>query len=121
MDAPSSPSALPRQAGPEDDGTPPHPRRTSRAITFIAFAAVAAVLALARDFLVPLALAGLLAFVLAPLAHGLERLRLPRGLAAVLSVLVLGSGLGVLVYAVAGQAVDLTHHLPDYRENLTRK
>jgi predicted PurR-regulated permease PerM len=122
MDTPSSPSNLPRQADMENaDDLSPHPRRTSRALTFIAFAAVAAVLALARDFIVPLALAGLLAFTLEPLAHGLEKMRLPRGLAAVLSVLVLGSGLGVLVYAVAGQAVDLAHHLPDYRENLTRK
>lgn len=121
MDSQAPPSARPRPADEERDDLTPHPRRTSRAVTFLAFTAVAAVLALARDFVVPLALAGLLAFVLAPLAHGLERLHIPRGLAAVVAVLVLGSGLGVLVFAVAGQAVDLAQHLPDYRENLTRK
>ena len=126
MEAPPLPPVRPAREGPPsgpdgEEGFAPHPRRTSRAVTFIAIAAVGAVLSLARDFVVPLALAGLLAFVLAPLAHGLEKLRLPRGLAAVFSVLVLGSGLGVLVYAVAGQALDLSHHLPDYRENLTRK
>src|SRR5262245_24199078 len=116
MDPQAPPPARPRPADEETENSAPHPRRTNRAVTFLAFTAVAAVMALARDFIVPLALAGLLAFVLAPLAHGLERLRLPRGIAAVLSVLVLGSGLGVLVYAVAGQAVDLAQHLPDYRE-----
>src|SRR5688572_10637247 len=93
----------------------------NRTGAFLAFAALVAVLALARDFLVPLALAGLFGFLLAPLAHRLERLHVPRALAALVSVLVLAGAVGGLLYTVGGQAVELTQRLPTYRENILRK
>ncbi|MES2475780.1 MAG: AI-2E family transporter [Verrucomicrobiota bacterium] len=73
-----------------------------------------------REILVPLALAALLTFILAPLATRLER-----WLGRVGSVLVIT---GMLVVATVGagwvltsQAVDLANKLPDYKVNIRTK
>ena len=54
---------------------------------FIIFAIVVAILYLSREILVPIALAGLLSFVLAPLVKLLQRWHLPRPLAVILTVI----------------------------------
>src|SRR5262249_52392103 len=73
-----------------------------------------------RDFLVPVAVASLLTFVLSPIVRVFER-RLPR-VAAVLLVLLLAfsllSGLG---WALATQAARLGENIPAYRDNLKRR
>ena len=92
-----------------------------RAIKFLALTAGAAVLALGRDFLAPVALAGLLAFVLEPVVRRLERAGLPSGVSSVLSVVLLGGIAGFLVFSVFSEVSDFSKRLPDYRENLLRK
>src|SRR5438552_134000 len=67
----------------------PNPWASARLRTFLATLVVIAVLALGRPVLVPIALAGVLAFLLAPLAAGIERLHVPRGIASGISTLVL--------------------------------
>lgn len=92
-----------------------------RTAAWIATIVTLAALALAKDILVPLALAGLIAYLLLPLATWLERRHVRRGLAAVVSVLALGSVLGGLLVLLANQAQDLSDALPRYREQLQHK
>ncbi|HEX4927446.1 MAG TPA: AI-2E family transporter, partial [Burkholderiales bacterium] len=81
----------------------------------------AAVLYLARDVLLPLALAVLLAFLLAPAVDRLERWRLGRG-GATLLVAVLALALVASIGTVAGlQAVSLAAKLPEYRHTIVQK
>ena len=82
---------------------------------------VAAVLHFARDVLIPLALAVLLAFLLAPAARRLERLHLGR-LASTLGVVALGFAvIGAVGWVAADQAVSVAARLPEYRENIALK
>ena len=75
----------------------------------------------ARDVLIPLALAILLAFLLAPAVRGLERLRLGR-LASTLVVVAIGfAAIGAVGWIAATQAVSVASKLPEYRENILAK
>ena len=82
---------------------------------------VIAVLYFASDLLIPLVLAVLLAFVLAPVSRGMRRLGVPRAgavLCTVLLALVVLTGAGV---AVARQASSLADNLPGYQAAITAK
>jgi predicted PurR-regulated permease PerM len=71
--------------------------------------------------LIPLALAILLAFLLAPAVRGLERLRLGR-LASTLLVVAVGFlAIGAVGWVAANQAVSVAAKLPEYRENVAKK
>jgi predicted PurR-regulated permease PerM len=74
----------------------------------------------ARDLLIPLALAALLAFLLAPLVTRVERWagRIGAVLLVVTLILVL-TGIGGWV--LTRQLVDLATKLPDYKENIQTK
>src|SRR5690349_18082656 len=90
-------------------------------ITLCAGAIVVAGLYLGRELLVPLVLAVLLAFVLAPVVRVLRRLRLGQVLAVFVAVvlgvaLILGIGL-----AVSGQVAQLAPKLPDYQAAVQAK
>ena len=75
----------------------------------------------ARDVLIPLALAILAAFLLAPAARRLERLHLGR-LASTLGVVALGFvAIGAVAWVAANQAVSVAARLPEYRENIALK
>jgi predicted PurR-regulated permease PerM len=93
------------------------PRRSS----VIALLIAAAVLYLAKDVLVPLAMAILLSFLMAPAVRRLESWKLGRIPSALIVVLI---GFGV-IFAVAGiaasQAVSLAAKLPEYRQNIVEK
>lgn len=83
--------------------------------------AVIAALYLAREFIIPIVLAALVAFSLSPVVRWMERRRIPR-LMAVLSVccavmLVLVS----LAWTVVSQVADFAGELPKYRTNLLTK
>ena len=82
---------------------------------------VVAALYLGQTVLVPFALATLLAFLLAPVVRALERLRLPRIPAVVVTVLFVSIGVAALGWVVYGQLDSLADRLPDYRENILRK
>jgi predicted PurR-regulated permease PerM len=80
-----------------------------------------AALYFARVILIPLTLAGLLAFVLTPLVHLLERARLGRVFSAVLVV-----SLGVAIVAGVGwtitrQSEAVLEELPNYQQNILNK
>jgi predicted PurR-regulated permease PerM len=81
----------------------------------------AGVLYLARDVLIPFALAILLAFLLAPAARRLERFKLGRVLSTVIVVVLGFSLIGAVGYVAGTQAVSLTAKLPEYRKNITAK
>jgi predicted PurR-regulated permease PerM len=81
---------------------------------------VVGALHLARDFLVPVAVAGLLTFVLSPIVRVFEQ-RLPRAVAVLLVVLLAFSILAGLGWALASQAASLGENIPAYRDNLKRK
>jgi predicted PurR-regulated permease PerM len=80
-----------------------------------------AALRLGRDLLVPFALAALLSFLLAPIVHGLERLRLHRVPAVIVTVLLASSGILALGWLVWGQLNTLADTLPEYQETLRKK
>lgn len=82
------------------------------AATLVSAAIIVAALWLAQDVLVPLVLAGLLAFVLAPVARGLQRAGLPWGLAVPLTVLGAVAATAAVAYAIGLQAAALAEDLP---------
>ena len=81
---------------------------------------VVATLYFARDFLVPLALAALLTFLLSPLVARLER-----WLGRIAAVLLVGAMIfaatGAAGWVLTRQLVDLANRLPDYKENIQTK
>lgn len=97
------------------------PGRTSPLATLASVALVVASLYLARDVLIPLALATLLAFLLAPAVTRLERRGLGRT-GSVLTVVGLACvAIGLVGWLVAGQAVTVVEELPQYADNLREK
>lgn len=75
----------------------------------------------AQAFLIPVALAVLLTYLLSPLVALLERLRLP-SLAAVLTVVTMAFvALGGLAWILALQVSSLAAELPLYRDNIRQK
>jgi predicted PurR-regulated permease PerM len=82
---------------------------------------VVATLYFAREILVPIALALLLSFVLAPLVQLLRRLYLPRSAAVVLSVLIAFSVILSFGGLMASQVNQLANDLPRYQSTLREK
>lgn len=80
--------------------------------------AVVAILHFADDVLVPIALALMLTFLLAPVAHRLERWGLVRPLAVAVTTVVAFVLLAGVTYTVAQQFRGLVAELPSYRTNL---
>lgn len=79
------------------------------------------VLYFAADLFIPLALAVLLAFVLAPVTRGFRRVGLPRAAAVLLAVLlafVVLLGVGVMM---GRQASSLAENLPSYQSSISAK
>ena len=83
--------------------------------------ALVGVLYFTRELLVPLAMAVLLAFVLAPVVRGFRKIHVPRVAAELLGVILavgLLTGVGVVV---GRQLADLANDLPVYQFTITRK
>ena len=87
----------------------------------VALAATVAALYIARDVLIPVAVAVLLSFLLAPAARRLERLGFARGIATLLVTVFAFSVIGAVGWVVTNQAVSLAAKLPEYRVNITKK
>jgi predicted PurR-regulated permease PerM len=89
-------------------------------ITILIFSIIA-FMYFAGEVLKPLALSVLLSFALAPVTRLLERARLPRAAAVVMTVLL---SLGLLAgtgYVVGQQLTSLANGLPNYQENIEAK
>lgn len=67
----------------------------------------------AREFLMPIAFALLLTFLLSPVVRALGKLRIPAPLAAAALVLALSVGVGVAGYELAGPVETWAGHLPE--------
>ena len=93
------------------------PKRSS----IIALLVTAAVLYLAQEVLIPLAVALLFAFLLAPAVRRLELWKVGR-VPSTLIVALLGFGIIFGILGIAGtQAVSLGGQLPEYRQNIVKK
>jgi predicted PurR-regulated permease PerM len=67
----------------------------------------------ARDFLMPVAMAVLLALVLSPTVGMLERLRIPIALGALIVVVTVLAAVGTAIYQLGGPAIDWVRKAPE--------
>jgi len=91
---------------------------SSKSSILIAVALTIAMLYFGRVIFVPLALALVFSFLLTPLVSFLERAhlgRVPSTLTVLALCFAIAAGVG---WEVSGQLLEITGHLPDYKENL---
>jgi len=100
------------------EGIRPFRENSARLLTVVI---VGAILYFAREVFIPLALAFLLAFLLAPLATRLRRWGLGRALSAITVVLAAFAVIGVICLVMASQLTDVAHKLPGYQQNIRDK
>lgn len=121
------PAEVAEHVAAEPETLPPrqYRRRTDRIQTsaqiIVAIAVVLAICYVAKMVLLVLLISVLLAFMLAPLVDGLQRLRLPRSVSAALALLLVLAviyGTGVLFY---NRAVAFEHELPRYSEKIRQE
>jgi predicted PurR-regulated permease PerM len=93
----------------------------SRTASMLGLLVATAVLYLARDVLIPFALAILLSFLLAPVVRRLEHWRLGRMPATLIAVVVGFSLIAGIGWVAGRQALSLAAKLPEYRENINKK
>jgi predicted PurR-regulated permease PerM len=74
-----------------------------------------------REIIIPIALAILLSFVLAPLVGLLQRARVPRGLAVVSVVIIAFTLIFAIGSLLAAQLTQLARDLPSYQSTITEK
>jgi predicted PurR-regulated permease PerM/GAF domain-containing protein len=94
-------------------------KRTDSALMTVILVVV--VLYFAREVFVPLALAALIAFVLTPAAHRLERWGMKRTPAALLVIVLSLAAVAVLGWVLLGQIYSLAVEFPQYQQNVTDK
>jgi predicted PurR-regulated permease PerM len=98
-----------------------HSKKTSRVPVVTALGVCIAALYFAQEVLIPLAVAVLLSFLLAPLVKLLERRRLARIPAVMLVVAVAFTLIGALGWVVGSQVVRLAEDMPRYQGEIVRK
>lgn len=103
-----------------------HPPPQPAAIVPAAFAPATLVLVVGllyfgRDIFIPLALAALLSFVLAPVVLWLRRWLLPRAAAVVVTVVTALFLIGGLATVIGMQVIQLADNLPTYQRNIISK
>jgi predicted PurR-regulated permease PerM len=94
---------------------------SSGSATALTFVLVIAALYIGRDIFVPLALAVLLSFMLAPLVSWLQGHRVPKIPAVVGVVIMAFVAVGGFGFVVAGQLTQLAENLPNYQSNIQAK
>jgi len=75
----------------------------------------------ARDFLLPVVLAFLLTFLLAPVVRGLHRIRVPEAIGAALVILAVLSGVVYGIYSLSGPAGDWIERAPQGLGRIERR
>jgi predicted PurR-regulated permease PerM len=90
-------------------------------LTLMVSVVVVAALYLARDVLIPVTLAGLLSFVLAPLTGLLRRIRIPRVPAVLLSIIMALALILAVGMVIEQQIADLAVGLPQYEMTIDAK
>lgn len=95
--------------------------QVAHAAGFVTAAVIVAALYFASEVLIPITLAALLTFILAPLVDLLRGIRIPR-VAAIIATVLLALGIIVGVGAIIGtQVADLAGQLPEYQTTLESK
>ncbi len=97
--------------------SPDRPRR----ISFLTLVLITAALYFGRDVLIPLALAILISFILAPLVTRLQAIRLGRVPAVLLVVILVFGAVGALGWTMGRQLVSFAETLPRYEQNIRAK
>ncbi|HEX7087943.1 MAG TPA: AI-2E family transporter [Vicinamibacterales bacterium] len=102
--------------------TPSVPQRNAGWLRTLAGAAlIVGILYFASEVLIPLALALLLTFLLAPAVIRLRRWGLGRVPAVIVTAVLAFSVIGAIGYVVAGQLMQLAADLPSYQQNISKK
>src|SRR5580693_2408597 len=96
-------------------------RRAEATDTIIIGVAVVAGLYFGREVLVPMSIAILLSFVLAPVTDVLSRLRIGRVASALIAVALAFAILGILGAIIGRQAAELSENLPAYQVVISKK
>ncbi|HEX8877751.1 MAG TPA: AI-2E family transporter [Phycisphaerales bacterium] len=79
------------------------------------------ILYFAREVLIPIVLATFIAFLLAPFVRALERMRLSRAAAVIVTVAIATIGVGAVGWLVEEKAFELASQLPKYKANIINK
>ncbi len=103
------------------NSSPPQNDRFTTLVSVILILIVVAVLLVMKEVFIPLALALLFSFLLAPLVTRFERWRLPRIPAVLLAVGIAFAVLGGVGSLVGMQLIDLTYKLPSYKHNISER
>jgi predicted PurR-regulated permease PerM len=82
---------------------------------------IGAILILGREVFIPIAVAVLLSFVIAPVVRSLQKVNVPRGLAVVVVVIAAFSAISALGFLVTGELTGLAGDLPKYQKTITGK
>jgi predicted PurR-regulated permease PerM len=90
-------------------------------LAILVAATLVAILYFAREVIVPITLAVLLSFLLAPAVRWLRRLRLGRVAAVGVTVLIAFLAIAGFAAIVVGEVSSLAQQLPEYRSNLESK
>ena len=94
---------------------------TTRLLTVISTTLVVLTLYVAKEILLPIALAIFLSFLLTPLIRRLERHGMARVPAVLITAVFAFTALGLTGWLVTNQIIDLSEKLPGYRGNLISK
>src|SRR5271169_3136418 len=101
---------------------PPYRRRSDRietsCLVIVAIAVVLAICYVAKPVLIVVLVSILLAFMLTPIVDGLQRVRVPRGLGAMVALLLLFAVVYGTTYFFYNRAVAFVHDLPKYTEKI---
>jgi predicted PurR-regulated permease PerM len=89
--------------------------------TLLILVVIVACLFFAREVFIPITLAGILSFMLAPVVRLLQRLRLPRGLAVVVVAVLAFAAIFALGTLMARQVTQLAGDLPRYQATISAK
>jgi predicted PurR-regulated permease PerM len=103
-----------------DAGGPPVDVR-NLALTVVAVLAVVLVLQYAQSVLIPIVIAILISYALAPFVEGLQRLRVPRAIGAAVAVTMLVGAMGLAVYTLSDQAMAIVADVPKATQRIRQR
>ena len=89
--------------------------------TLVAMIGITAVLSLGREVFLPLAIALLLTFALAPIVSFMRRRGVPRVVAVISTVAIAFAAIGLFSFVVATQVATLAQNIPTYQSNILQK
>ena len=89
--------------------------------TLLIAVVVVACLFFAREVLIPVTLAGILSFMLAPVVRMLQHFRLPRALAVIVIVLLAFAAIFALGTLITREVTQLASDLPRYQATISKK